>query len=414
MQEKSSRLFYGWWIVIGGFILHFIGIGIGINAIGVFFKPVVESLGFSRGDFSLYFTISALSMMLAAPFIGKLLEKLDVRIVMGVSTTLLAFGFALFSQCTTLTHFYLAAVIVGVGHAGSHIIPVSMMINNWFVKRRGVAMGIVFSATGLGGLVFNPLANWLVLAYGWQQTYIILGVIIGVFCIPTALLLMRRAPEDMGLSPDGTAAKTAKAAGPVAGYTLGQSVKLPIFWMLALLILFLNALNMGIQQHLIPYLTDLGHSSTFAANIMAVYLGMTVLGKLVLGRLSDREGVMRGYVVFCIVLAVGIGILFGAKAVWLAVLFGVVYGFANAIQTVMPPLMTADGLGLKHYALIYGVMNIFSTLGAGLGMPLSGYIYDATGSYGYAFVLYIVLTAAAMILGIFAMRRAKFAREKAA
>jgi MFS family permease len=413
MREKDSRLFYGWWIVIGGFILHFIGIGIGINAIGVFFKPVVESLGFTRGDFSLYFTISALSMMLAAPFIGKLLEKLDVRIVMGVSTALLAAGFALFSQCRTLTHFYLVAVIVGVGHAGSHIIPVSMMINNWFVKRRGMAMGIVFSATGLGGLVFNPVANWLVLNYGWEQTYIILGALIGLFCVPTALLIMRRTPEEMGLLPDGAAAKTREAAGAATGYTLGQSVKLPIFWMLAGMILFLNALNMGIQQHLIPYLTDLGHSPTFAANIMAVYLGMTIAGKLVLGRISDREGVVRGYVVFCVVLGVGIGILFGAQIAWLAVLFGVVYGFANAIQTVVPPLMTADGLGLKHYALIYGVMNIFSTLGAGIGMPLSGYIYDATGSYGYAFVLYIVLTGLAMVLGILAMRRAKFAREKA-
>ncbi len=415
MEGKKTKLFYGWWIVIGGFILHFIGIGIGINAIGVFFKPVVESLGFSRGDFSLYFTISALSMMLAAPFIGKLLEKLDVRIVMGVCTTLLAVGFALFSQCTTLTHFYLVAVIVGIGHAGSHIIPVSMMINNWFVKRRGMAMGIVFSATGLGGLVFNPVANWLVLTYGWEKTYIILGAIIGIFCIPTAILIMRRRPEEMGLFPDGTAAQDKKTASEAAaGFTLGESVKLPIFWMLAGMILFLNALNMGIQQHLIPYLTDLGHSSTFAANIMAVYLGMTIFGKLVLGRISDREGVVRGFVVFSIVLGVGIGILFGAKIAWVAVLFGVVYGFANAIQTVVPPLMTADGLGLKHYALIYGVMNIFSTLGAGIGMPLSGYIYDATGSYGYAFVLYIVLTALAMVFGILAMRRARFAREKAA
>jgi cyanate permease len=90
-----------------------------------------------------------------------------------------------------------------------------------------------------------------------------------------------------------------------------------------------------------------------------------------------------------------------------------VYGFANAIQTVVPPLMTADGLGLKHYALIYGVMNIFSTLGAGIGMPISGYIYDATGSYGYAFALYIVLTAIALVLGILAMKRARFARETA-
>lgn len=415
MQKKTSGIFYGWWIVIGGFILHFIGIGIGINAIGVFFKPVVESLNFTRGDFSLYFTISALSMMLAAPFIGKLLEKLDVRLVMGVSTALLAGGFALFSQCRTLTHFYLVAVIVGVGHAGSHIIPVSMMINNWFVKRRGLAMGIVFSATGLGGLVFNPVANWLVLTYGWQQTYIILGALIAICCIPTAVLVMRRTPEEMELLPDGVATRDKKAtAEAAAGLTLGQSVKLPIFWMLAGMILFLNALNMGIQQHLIPYLTDVGHSSTFAANIMAVYLGMTIAGKLILGRISDREGVVRGFVVFSIVLGVGIGILFGAKVAWVAVLFGVVYGFANAIQTVVPPLMTADGLGLKHYALIYGVMNIFSTLGAGLGMPISGYIYDATGSYGYAFVLYIVLTALALVLGIMAMKRARFAREMAA
>jgi len=415
MQEKTSRLFYGWWIVIGGFILHFIGIGIGINAIGVFFKPVVESLGFTRGDFSLYFTISALSMMLAAPFIGKLLEKFDVRIVMGISTTLLAVGFALFSQCTTLTHFYLVAIVVGVGHAGSHIIPVSMMINNWFVKRRGMAMGIVFSATGLGGLVFNPVANWLVLNYGWEKTYIILGALIGIFCIPTAILVMRRTPEDMGLLPDGATTRDKKAtAEAAAGFTLGQAVKLPIFWMLAGVIFFVSTLNMGIQQHLIPYLTDLGHSPTFAANIMAVYLGMTIPGKLVLGRFSDRQGVLWGFIAFSVVLGVGIGILFGAKAAWVAVLFGVVYGFANAIQTVAPPLMTADGLGLKHYALIYGVMNIFSTLGAGLGMPISGYIYDATGSYGYAFVLYIVLTALALILGILAMRRARFARETAA
>jgi MFS family permease len=258
------------------------------------------------------------------------------------------------------------------------------------------------------------VANWLVLTYGWQQTYIILGAVIAIFCIPTAILIMRRTPEEMGTLPDGAATRDKKAtAEAAAGFTLGQAVKLPIFWMLAGMILFVSTLNMGIQQHLIPYLTDLGHSPTFAANIMAVYLGMTIAGKLVLGRISDREGVTRGFVVFCVILAVGIGILFGAKVAWVAVLFGVVYGFANAIQTVVPPLMTADGLGLKHYALIYGVMNIFSTLGAGIGMPLSGYIYDATGSYGYAFVLYIVLTLLLMILGILAMRRAKFARKTA-
>ena len=86
MVQNTNRKFFGWWVVAGGFILNFIGIGIGINAIGVFFKPVVDSLGFGRGDFSLYFTIAALSMTVAAPVVGKLLETFSVRAIMGFST----------------------------------------------------------------------------------------------------------------------------------------------------------------------------------------------------------------------------------------------------------------------------------------------------------------------------------------
>lgn len=156
MQKK---MFYGWWIVIGGFILNFIGIGIAFNALGIFFKPVVETFGFSRGAFSFYFTIAALAMTFAAPVVGKLIEKFDVRLVVGICTLILAVSFAAFSQCKTLTQFYILAVFVGIGHAGSHIIPVSTMINNWFREKRGLAMGIVYTATGVGGLIFNPLGN---------------------------------------------------------------------------------------------------------------------------------------------------------------------------------------------------------------------------------------------------------------
>jgi len=129
----------------------FMGIGIAINALGVFFKPVVSSLGFGRGEFSFYFTIAALVMTFFAPVVGKLLERFDIRVVMGVSATLLAGSFMLYSQCNTLRGFYLVSVLGGIGHAGSHIIPVSMAVNNWFEEKRGLAMGIVFSGTGLAG-----------------------------------------------------------------------------------------------------------------------------------------------------------------------------------------------------------------------------------------------------------------------
>ncbi len=406
MQKK---MFYGWWIVIGGFILNFIGIGIGINTLGIFFKPVCETYGFSRGAFSFYITIAALAMMFTAPFVGKLIEKFDVRIVMGVFTSLLAVSFALYSQCRTLTQFYVMAAIVGIGHAGSHIIPVSTMINNWFKEKRGLAMGIVFTATGLGGLIFNPLGNWLILTYGWRATIIILGTIIGLVSVPTSIIIMRKQPGDKGLYPDGVTAPAENEPEIIQGYTPGEFVKTGTFWFLAFMIFFLNVLNSGVQQHLIPYLTDIGHSPTFAANIMALYLGMTVFGKLSLGQISDRKGLKTGLILFCSILTAGIMILFGTRIVAVAIIWGMVYGFGNAVQTVMPPLITAACGGLKHFAPIYGIVAIFQTVGTGLGVPLSGYLYDRFGNYNLAFGLCAAMCVLAAFLGVTALKRAQFA-----
>ena len=105
-MSQKGRIHYAWWIVVAGFFLNLAGIGIIMNSMGVFFKPVIESLGFTRGSFALYFTIAALAMMVMAPLMGKLLERYNIRLVMGICTTLMTVSFALFSQCTTLAQFY--------------------------------------------------------------------------------------------------------------------------------------------------------------------------------------------------------------------------------------------------------------------------------------------------------------------
>lgn len=406
-----KKMFYGWRIVIGGFILNFIGIGIGINTLGIFFKPVIETYGFSRGDFSFYFTIAALAMMFAAPLVGRLIEKFDVRLVMGASTFILAASFAAYSQCKTLTQFYVMAAVVGIGHAGSHILPVSTLINNWFREKRGLAMGIVYTATGLGGLIFNPLGNWLILSYGWRATIIILGAVIALVATPTAVIVMRKRPEDMGLYPDGAPGPAAGQAGVLDGYTPGEFIRTSAFWFLAIMIFLFNTLNSGVQQHLIPYLTDIGHSSTFAANIVALYLGMTVAGKLSLGYISDTKGLTTGLVIFCGILTAGIMILFGTRIVAVAIIWAIIYGIGNAVQTVIPPLMTAACAGIRHFAPIYGIIAVFQTVGTGLGMPLSGYLYDTFGDYNLAFGLCVVMCVAGAIMGVQSLKRARFARR---
>ncbi len=403
-MSGRPKVFYGWWIVVGSFLLNFAGIGIIMNCMGVFLKPVTESLGFTRGGFTLYFTIAALAMMVMAPVMGKLLERYNIRIVMTICTTMMAASFTLFSQCRTLTQFYVASVFLGIGSAGSHIIPVSMMITNWFVEKRGLAMGIVFAATGIGGLIFNPLADWIIIHYGWQTAYAVLGIIIGIASIPTAIFIVRARPSEKGLSPYGGETATT-AGGAEEGLTATEAFRTVSFWLLAAVILFIAIANMGVLHHIVPYLTDLGMSSTTAASLMSLHMGMLVLGKVLVGGIADRIGLVKSYVICVIGLMAAIALLFGAKAFWIAVVFNVLFGLFIAVRTVLPPLMTSASLGPKHFGVIYGFLNIFTTLGTAVGVPMSGFIYDWTKSYYMAFAIYIGLGAVSAVVGVLALAR---------
>jgi len=407
-MNSNQKIFYGWWIVAGSFLLNFAGIGIIMNSMGVFIKPVCESLGFTRGGFTLYFTIAALSMMVLAPVMGKLLERYDIRLIMTVCTTMMAASFALFSQCRTLTQFYVVAVFLGIGSAGSHIIPVSMMITNWFIDKRGLAMGIVFAATGVGGLIFNPLANWIIMNYSWQAAYLTFGLIIGLLSIPTAIFIVRAKPADKGLLPyGGEEALAQQSLAEQGGLTATEALRNQAFWLLAIIILLIAVANMGVLHHIVPYLTDLGFSSTTATTLMSLHMTMLIFGKILVGGLADRLGLLKSYLLCMIGLMISIAFLYGAQILWVAIVFNILFGFSIAVRTVLPPLMTARALGQKHFAVIYGFLNIFTTLGTAVGVPLSGFIYDWTKSYYMAFALYIALCLIASAAGIAVLARAR-------
>ena len=164
---------------------------------------------------------------------------------------------------------------------------------------------------------------------------------------------------------------------------------------------------MGVLHHIVPYLTDLGFSSTTATTLMSLHMAMLVFGKVLVGGLADRFGLLKSYLLCMVGLTISIALLYGAQWMWMAVVFNVLFGFSIAVRTVLPPLMTARVLGQKHFAVIYGFLNIFTTLGTAVGVPLSGFIYDATKSYYMAFALYIGLCVIAAAAGIAVMTRGR-------
>ncbi|HOG13064.1 MAG TPA: MFS transporter, partial [Smithellaceae bacterium] len=137
----------------------------------------------------------------------------------------------------------------------------------------------------------------------------------------------------------------------------------------------------------------------------SLHMAMLIVGKVLTGSLADRLGLLKSYLVCMAGLVIAILLLYGAQLMWVAVVFSVLFGFSIAVRTVLPPLMTAKVLGQKHFAVIYGLLNIFTTLGTAVGVPLSGFIYDWTKSYSLAFALYIGLCLIAAAAGIAVMIR---------
>ncbi|MEA3253780.1 MAG: MFS transporter, partial [Chloroflexota bacterium] len=212
---RKPRLFYGYWIVLVGFLCVFLTMGCGNFIFSLFVKSLQTDLGWSRGEIMTAFTIFFLIMGIASPFIGRLVDRYGPKGVILSGALLMGLGFLLLSVMKALWCFYLGYAIIGIGAAAMGAIPASAVVSNWFKRKRGTAIGIMSSGIGAGGLVLSPIVGgWLIPNLGWRHSYLALAILIWVLIIPLALLIVKTKPADMGLYPDGTQAPEIDSAAP--------------------------------------------------------------------------------------------------------------------------------------------------------------------------------------------------------
>ena len=398
-MEEKGKVFYGWWIVVASFFLMFAGVGILINTYGVLFGAIVSDMGFSRGGLGLYFTLMALALMVSSPILGKIIVKYNAQVVITVSLVVSGLGFIAFSQATQLWHFYVIAIIVGLFAAGTSTLPASMMLTNWFNDKRGMAMGIAFTGSGIGGMVCNPLAQYVISNYGWQTAYVVLGVIFLAVTLPFALFVIKLYPSLKGLTPLGANEGGAGQTASVMGLSMGEASKKSLFWLLGIALFVVLLLQVGIQNNIPIFLQDLGHSATFAASVMAAYMGLLVVGKMLLGTLLDKFGPKIG-VTFCLVLLIAALFFFiNGRPLIMVGLFALAFAFGSPITTVYPSYVIGHMFGNLDYGTIYGIMNIFITMGLAFAMPVTGAVYDKIGTM--VPVWYVFMGVAALVLALF-------------
>ncbi|MFQ5925665.1 MAG: MFS transporter [Dehalococcoidia bacterium] len=405
MPRWASRfsIFYGWWIVAVGLLSLLLAGGIGIYTFGAFFTPLIDEFGWTRAQLSLAITIAGL-VGLFGPMVGTWVDRYGARRVMAIGALIAGAAFALLGLTPSIWYFYVVSLLMALGLVAILNIPVATAVSNWFAERRGLAMGITLTGFGLGGLAMIPLASYLIATLGWRMAYHLLGLLICIVLIPVSIFVIRHRPEDKGLLPDGKTPEEGKPSPSVVGdehdreSTLKGALRTKAFWLIAgaMSLVFIGASS--VITHVIPFLQDMGIPPQTAATILGLTAGVSILGRVAAGYIADRMPVKYVALFFFLLQIVGLLLLLGASSMALVWFFVVAFGLAIGGMFALEPLLIGEYFGLSSFGAIYGGLWVFLSIGFAGGPPLAGYIFDVTGSYDPAFILFIATTLVAMAL----------------
>jgi MFS family permease len=397
--------FYGWIIIA----VTFITMAIGVNArtaFSLFFPPIIDEFGWERGvtagAFSFGFVVSAF----VSPLIGRLMDRLGPRSVMELGVALMAGGLLLAPLTKQPWHLYLTiGVLVGAGSICLGYSGQSLFLPNWFIRRRGLAIGFAFAGVGIGSVTLLPWTQWMIEQAGWRTACTAIGLLVLVVLAPINLLLRKR-PEDLGLRPDGDAAASATSLKPVSNivdpdwaaidWTLSRALRTARFWWLA--IGYAGGLYIwyAVQVHQTKYLLDVGFSPNVAVWALGAVSLLGIPGQILLGHISDRVGREWIWSASC----AGFAICFAAlialarypslPLVYLMVVSQGALGYG--LTSIMGAVVVEIFQG-KHYGSIFGTIMVAALAGGAAGPLVTGVLHDLWGNYTLAFLIGIGVSA---------------------
>ncbi|MDD4876107.1 MAG: MFS transporter [Dehalococcoidales bacterium] len=399
IKNKNSKLFYGYIIVIAGFLITTFAHG-ALNTFGIFFKPLSEEFGWSRTILSSASSLSFLLGGFISIIIGRLLDKLGPKIIVTISVLFLSTGFLLMSQINTVWQLYLVYILlIGVGLPGTDIGPLST-VARWFVKRRGIMSGLVKVGTGTGMFIMPLVANWLISSYSWRTSYIIISIVLLVVVVSVTQFL-KRDPIQMNQLPDGEQQNTQSTTDLFSiGFSLSEAIRTRQFWTISIMYLLLISTTQTILLHITPHVIDLGIPSATAASILSIIGGASILGRLTMGYSGDKIGHKRAINTSFLILSIAILWLQFTDELWMLYLFAVVYGFAHGGFFALISPMLAHIFGIASHGTIFGITVFFGTLGGAIGPVFAGYMFDTTGSYQIPFITCMAVSITGLILSL--------------
>lgn len=394
------KLYYGWWMLGAAVLAVALGGGVSFWSFGLYVSPLEDQFGWSRADVSLGFSFSLLAGGLCGPLVGYWIDSRGVRsgIVAGAIVTCLTY--ALLATTHSLWQWYLYNALNAAARQFMFIIPFQTLVSRWFDRKRGLALSFLGSGFSLGGLTVLPLMTLVIDVAGWRGGFVFSGVALALLYIPIGLLIVKNHPSDIGEHPDGEPpADRGAQPATMVGLTLGETLRQPIFWVISLgLMLFLYGL-LGWQVHQVPFFQSKGFSRDTAALIVSLSAGLGMVARIAMGLVSDRFGrfevVIMGLALFLIAGATTLLVSSAWPAIVLFLAFWIV---GTSAGPMIEALVLTRAFGVVNFASIFGVIVVIEMAGQIVSPTAAGFIFDKTGSYDGALVMFICTYAACFVL----------------
>jgi MFS family permease len=293
LLNVKKRPFYGWYIVLASWAIIFIPTAV---AIGVFFKPILAEFQWDRAVLSAVQSVALFAFTFAAPFLGRLVDRIGPRKMIAISITCQAVSTIINGFATAIWHMYVARFIFALD--SRHFTKI--LVSRWFIRLRGTALGLASTAVPLGTLILTPLSQYMVLLWTWRPTMFFWAAVMLAVLLPL-IFIIRDNPRDKGLSPDGDVQPEPETGQFIlngdlesqmyaeqTGFNTTDAVRTGAFWLLSTT-QFICGIGCGfIMTHTIIFATDMGFSDMVGATVMSVNGGFSLLGVLVMGYASDR------------------------------------------------------------------------------------------------------------------------------
>ena len=420
-SARAPGIFYGWRIVAVGVLLAAFSSGSAFYAFGLFIVPFNEEFGWTRGNVSGAISLHFLIVGLCGPFAGRIIDRFGARYLVIGGVGIAGAAYVALSMVSSLPALYATWALLAVGTALFGVVPIGVMVSQWFDRQRGLAMGIAMIGIGLGGLVFAPIIGAVIDATGWRTAAVILGALLLTIPVPFALFIIRRSPADMGLGRDGDPIPPSDTApDPIqprtlgsdgvatASTTMGAAIRTPAFWLISGAFFLASTATVGVLQHQASFLRDYALAPSLAALGVGVTSGIGSAGKLFFGYLADRLPVRYAALLSFGCQATGLSLLLTTQQTWAIWAYIVLFGIGMGAIVVLVPLLVAEVFGTSAFGVLFGSVNAVQGLGLALGPFAAGVVFDTWGSYTIAFQASLVLYAGAATLVFLARRPSRW------